>query len=195
MTIIKDGTGSGYNVAVDQTNKIQTRTVSASITEEGTVNGDSFNINSGLITLTSSNASGLLYYKHNEDRPFHIDALAIGIDNLGTNTTQTIITMIRNPTTGTLISTAAAVDMNQNRNFGSSKTLVDSLAYKGAEGHTVTDGDDIAMFFQSAGGRLFATIDFIMTKGDSLAITMDPQVSSGTTTVYCAIIGHMEAEI
>ena len=102
------------------------------------------------------------------------------------------IKIVRNPTAGTLIDGATAVDMNQNRNFGSNNTLADSLAYKGAEGNTVTDGDDIIQFYTGAGSRLFASINLVLTKGSSIAVTIDTNTSSGTTNVYAALVLHLK---
>ena len=98
-------------------------------------------------------------------------------------------------TTGTYyyssVSFSTAVDMNQNRNFGSSNTLASTtLVYKGAEGATVTGGDDVAIFYQNVGTRGYYAIDFEIPKGNSIAVTIDTQTTSGTTNLYVAAIGH-----
>lgn len=190
---IIDGSGSGSRARVDENKQLHTTAITQTETQDAVDKGDAYNINTGTIGLTSTTASGVLYFKNDEDNPFIIDAIAVGIDNLGTQAGACIITVIRNPTTGTLITGATAVDMNQNRNFGSSKTLKSTtLAYKGAEGNTVTDGDDIALFYQNAGTRGYYGIDFELPKGSSLAITIDTQTTSGTTNLYAAIIGHVK---
>ncbi len=79
----------------------------------------------------------------------------------------------------------------QKQDFFSSKTLTADV-YKGAEAATVTGGNEIIQFYQSAGGRLFGTIDLVLTKGDSLAVTIDTNTSSGTTNVYCALVTHLK---
>lgn len=191
---IIDGTGSGNRVQIDENNQIHTFSVTETENAQATANGDSYNINTGDIGLTSTTESGVLYFKNNEsplngESGVSIDAIAIGIDSLGTTSGMSKITVIRNPTEGTLISGASAVDMNQNRNFGSSNTL-SSLAYKGAEGNTVTDGDDIAIFYQSAGSRGYYTINLLLPKGSSVAVKIDTQTSSGTTNIYAALVLH-----
>jgi hypothetical protein len=100
------------------------------------------------------------------------------------------VTLKRNPTGGTLISGATNVDMNQNRNFGSNIALTADV-YKGASGNTVTGGNDIAQFYQTGQGRLFASIGFDLPKGSSIAIEIDPNLSSGSVNVYAAIIGYV----
>lgn len=194
MEQIQDGTGRGYLGKVDPNNQLHTTSIQRTNTQDATRKGNSYNINTGTIGLTSTTESGILYFK-NEEAPvngetsFIIDSIAIGIDNLGTQAGACVITIVRNPTGGTLIDNAVAVDMNENRNFGSSNTL-SSLAYKGVEGDTVTGGSDIVQFYQNAGTRGFYTLDFEIPKGSSLAIKIDTQTTAGTTDVYAAIIGH-----
>jgi len=190
--IIKDGTGNGFSAEVDEDKDLHTKATTETRALDRTHSGKSYNINTGTIALTSSTASGVLYFKNNESSNFIVEAIAVGVGSAGTTTEMSTITLIRNPTTGTLISGASAVSMNQNRNFANPASLSDSLSYKGAEGNTVTDGDAIAQFFQGAGGRLFAGIGFELQKGNSLAITIDTNTSSGTTNVYAALIGYLE---
>jgi hypothetical protein len=117
---IIDGTGTGNRVRVDATNRIETHTILLSEATEAVENGDAYNINTGTIGLTSSNASGVAYLKNNETRDLEIDAIAAGVGSAGTVTDVAEIKLIRNPTS---VSFSTAVDMNQNRNFGSSKTF------------------------------------------------------------------------
>jgi hypothetical protein len=183
-----------YKVGATSRGQIKAFSVSESEAQEATELGDGYNINSGVVGLTSSTESGVLYFKNGESRRFIIEALAVGVGSAGTVTDVSQITMIKNPTGGTLISNATAVDMNENRSFGSSNTLASSLAYKGAEGNTVTGGDDGLLFFQAAGGRLFADIQLELNPGNSVAVKIDTNTSSGTTNVYAAIIGHLKAD-
>lgn len=190
--ILNSGAGKNYSAEVDVTNKLAVRSITESESVESTDLGNAYNINTGTIGLTSSTESAILYYKHNEDQPIIIEALAVGIGSAGTVTDSSVITLIKNPTTGTIISGASAVDMNENRNFSSSNTLLNSLAYKGAEGNTFTDGDDVGIFYQSAGGRLFASINFELRKGNSIGVKIDTNTSSGTTNVYAALVAFLK---
>jgi hypothetical protein len=184
---IKDGTGQGYLAEVSSDNKLRVRSITETAIEHATELGNAYNINTGEITISADSA--ILYFKNNEEEDFFVDAVALGITD-GTQSDIQKVTVIKNPTAGTIISGATDVDMNVNRNFGSSKTLSDSLAYKGASGNTFTDGDDTALFYQSDNGRLFATVGFLLPKGSSVGIELDVNLSSGSVTVYGAIIGH-----
>lgn len=190
--ILNSGTGKNYAAEVDVSNKLATRGIMEPESVEATDLGQSYNINTGTIGLTSSTASAVLYYKHNEDTPFIVEAIAVGIGSAGTVTDSSVITLIKNPTAGTIVSGATAVDMNQNRNFAASNTLLNSLAYKGAEGNTFTDGDDVGIFYQSSGGRLFAPINLELRKGNSIGIKVDTNTSAGTTNIYAALIAFLK---
>lgn len=183
-----------YKVGATARGQIKAFSVSESEAQEATELGDGYNINTGVIGLTSSTESGVLYFKNGESRRFIVEAIAVGVGSAGTVTDVSQITLVKNPTGGTLISNATAVDINANRSFGSSNTVASSLAYKGAEGNTVTGGDDALLFFQPAGGCLIADIQLELNPGNSIAVKIDTNTSSGTTNVYAAVIGHLKAD-
>jgi len=193
--MINDGTGTGNKLKIDSSNRAYTFSVTENVSNNATKLGNSFNVNTGVITLTSANESAIMYFKNNEDVSVHIDAIAVGLgpSTGGTSATIPNITVVRNPTAGTIVSGATAVDFNSNRNFGSSRTLTVD-AYKGAEGNTMTGGNDHILFFQSSGGRLFATIDEELQKGDSIGIKITPQASNTSMDVYAALVLYKGTE-
>ena len=188
MVQINDGTGAGNSAKVDTNKRLHTQAVIETEALHAAEVGDAYNINTGPISLTA--AGTLLYVKNNEDQDLVIEAIAIGF---GTGTVSDIgeITVERNPDSGDLISDASAVAMNQNRNFGSSKTLTADV-FKGKSGGTSTGGDDIILLYQGVSGRLFASIGLVIPKGSSISITCDPKLSSGTIKAYCAIVCHLK---
>jgi hypothetical protein len=192
--VIEGSTKGQVNPAnVDENNRLHVRAVNTPEAMEANIQGDAYNINSGVITLTSATDSAVIYVKNNEDRDLHVSAIAVGLGPSPAATTAEtpVITVIRNPTAGTIVSSAVAVDINSNRNYGSSKTLsVD--AYKGNSGLTLTDGVDHLLFFQPEDGRLFAGIDELLTKGDSIGVKIDPAAGNTSMNCYAAIICHLE---
>lgn len=185
------GSGVKIGMHVDTNEQAHVFALSRTVNQDAVRKGNAYNLNTGTIGLTSTTESGVFYFKNNEppvngESSVILDAFAIGIDNQGTQTGACIITVVRNPTS---VSFSTAVDMNANRNFGSSNTL-SSLAYKGAEGATITGGDDIAIFYQNTGTRGYYTIDMEVPKGSSVAIKIDTQTTAGTTNLYCAAILH-----
>jgi hypothetical protein len=187
---IKDGTGGGYLAEVSSDKKLRTRSISETRVQHATEIGNAYNINTGDIGSLATGESALLYFKNGEALDFSVDAIAVGIKDATGSDIHTV-TVVRDPTAGTLVSGASLVDMNQNRNFGSEHTLSSSLAYKGADTLTLTDGSDIAQFYMNESGRLYASVDFVIPKNKSIGIKLDLNISS-TTTAYVALIGHQE---
>jgi len=190
---IQDATGQGPGAKVGATNRLYTFAIAENFEEFSNKEGDAYNINTGTITLTDAVDTPILYLKNNEDKDLIVTALAIGAGpSTGAATdANAVITVVRNPTAGTIVSGATAVDMNQNRNFGSSKTLT-ADAYKGATGNTMTDGDDIIQLYQSENSRLFATLNIIIPKSKSVGIKFDPAASNTSQDVYAAVICHLD---
>lgn len=189
MPTIIDGTGSAFGARVTKGNRIYADAVSRNADTEAALNGDAYNINTGDIALTGTAASSLIYVKNNETRDLVIDAIALGIGTRSATITDTAtLTLIKNPTGGDIISDATAVDMNENRNFGSNKSLTVD-AFKGKDGGTITGGSSVAQFYQGD-GRLFAAITMVIPKGNSIALKIDLNTSGGAN-VYLALVCHL----
>lgn len=58
-----------------------------------------------------------------------------------------------------------------------------------ASGQTLTGGSDSALFAQNDQGRLFATVDFIVPKGQAVGVRLE-RLGGFSGDVYCALIGH-----
>lgn len=191
---LRDGTGKGYLQKVDGNNRAATRSVNTPENEAATKIGDSYNINTGLIDLTSADETPIIYVKNNESVNLHIKAIVFAAwTSTGGSGTDGVpkLVIVRNPTTGTLIDNANAVDINSNRNFGSSKNLTVD-AYKGATGETFTDGSDHIIVHLGTSGRTFIGIDEVLPKGASIGVKYTPQGSNTSQQVYAAIICHLE---
>lgn len=186
---IKDGTGKGYQLKVGSDNRAQVRAVVEPEVIHNAESGNAYNFNTGLISITGD--ATLMYLKNNSDNQFILTGIALGSFEGITHSDDPYITLVRNPTGGDLISDATAISMNQNRNFGSSKTATVDI-YKGKVGGTITGGNDIAILQSTPGGRSFYTIDFILPKGSSIAVKLTANVSSGSANMYCALIGYFK---
>ena len=186
--------GSNGNVArVNSNLQVNTFSIGRSVSEQSTQEEGSYNINSGLITLTTAGESGILYYKHNESQSFDITSIVVimGPSTGGSASDTTHVRIYKNPTTGTLISGAAAVDINSNRNFSSSESLADSLAFKGATGNTITDGLTHIESLVSPGNRAPFQVSETLSKGNSIAISLEPNDSNTSMKCMVAIVGHL----
>lgn len=190
--IVQDGTGTGKKLKVDGNNRAHIKSVSIDVDKQATDDGRSYNINTGLITLTNATETPVLYLKNNEDAAIHVFALAVGTyTSTGGSPTDITVTVVRNPTSGTIVSNATAVDISSNRNYGSAETL-GADAYKGATGNTMTDGTDHLLLRHSSASRLFATIDEIVPKGASIGVKITPPSGNTSMQCYAALICHLE---
>ena len=187
-----DGTGSGNKAKIGADKRLQVRAITEDEVIHNAELGNAYNINTGLISVTGD--STLVYLKNNADDNYILTSIAIGAFDGLTHTDFPYITLVRNPTGGDLISDATAVDMNENRNFGSSKTA-DVDVYKGKVGGTITGGNDIAILQTNKTGRSFFGIDFLLPKGGSVAVKLTANASSGTANYYCALIGYFKDDL
>ena len=187
---IKSG-NSGQVATVDGNKRLHVEAVSRDDAAEATVKGDSYNLNTGSVTLTSASASAVAYLKNDDTRQFRIDAIIVilGPSTSGVATEGVGVTIVKNPTA---FSTSTAGDINQNRNFGSGKTFT-STFYKGAEAATITGGDNYILSIVSSGARTaLVDLDTSIDPGNSIAISIDPQGSNSNMLVQVAFIGHLE---
>lgn len=177
---IEDGKGRGYIAEVNMDNRLETESLIVDESVFATFNGDAYNINTGNITLTSANASGVLYMKNNGINPIVINT-AIYLLGASTGGSGNMYAKIyKNPTTGTLISGGTDI-LSVNRNFGSAN-LLDATIKKGAEGQTVTDGIvAIESIFTASGRQVVSLGAIIINSGNSIAITFQPP--SGNTSM------------
>jgi hypothetical protein len=188
---IIDGTGTGNVAKVDSRNRLSTLSISETTSESAARDGNSYNINTGTINLTSANESGVLYIKNNGDNDIVLLQIGYLVGNSTGGTGDFNAKVVFNPTGGTVISGATSVDVNVNKNAGSSKTLTVDC-YKGAEGNTITGGNDTYLSLLPSAGRSYVinTGSIHLPKGSSLGITLTPQSSNTSTDVqiFLAVI-------
>lgn len=194
MSMIQDGTGTGNLLKIDSNNQLHSFCVTESEKNAAVEDGQAYNINTGIIALTGSSDSAIMYFKSNEsplngDSDIVVDTIIIGINTISATITESpVLTVIRNPTAGTIVSNATAADMKSNSNFGSANTL-DSLIYKGADGYTLTDGTDHAKVICMTGRTTIPELNIDLPKGQSLGLKLDLNTSGGAN-VYAALVCH-----
>lgn len=190
--VIKNGS-NGNTAFVDSSKRLHTYSVTETASRYASETGDSFNINTGIINLTSDSKSAILYVKNNESRDMIIEGIYYLIGNSTGGTGDVLISVLRNPTAGTIVSGASDVEIKGvNRNFGSSKTLSADM-YKGAEGNTLTDGDKvIETILNQSPQRVFINAgDIILQKGSSIGIEITPASSNTDVDVEAALSVHL----
>ena len=190
--IIQDA-ATGKTARVNSDNTLSVHSIAISEAEHATDLGQSYNINTGTVTLTSAGVSGVLYFKNNEDINVHIDHIIVLLGNTtgGATTDSTTIKVLSNPTTGTVISDETDADMIQNRNIGASSTLAANV-YKGAEAKTFTDGEELVGSLLSPGTRAAFVLDITVPKGKAIGITIEPNDSNTSMKTMVALVCHIE---
>ena len=122
MVTVLDGKGRGFVAEVDSDNRLSTFAVTESELIDRIEAAKGYSISSGRLDLTDTSADGILYFKSDETNDVFINGIHIQIGESAGATDSILAEIIRNPTTGTLISDAN-VQTPVNFNFGSSDTL------------------------------------------------------------------------
>lgn len=187
---IEDSTGKGFSAKVDANNRLHTDALTFGRSELEVELGNGYNINTGVVNLTSANKSAVLYVKNNEDSPLVITNIFYLIGNSTGGSGDMLVTILRNPTTGTIIdSTPTDAEMaGVNRNFGSSKTLSANI-YKGGEAETFTNGSKIIeSILNQAPTRYALNVgDLVIPKGNTIGFDITPAASNTSVDVEVAI--------
>lgn len=188
MEMIEDGQGSGMLAGVTPNHRLKTTGIDLSLTEAATESGDTYNINSAEATLTTTGESALLYLENLEPTNLIITSVVVAIsDYVGTDG-QPMLNVHRNPSAGTIISGAS--DCNeQNRNFGSTKTI-NMNCYQGVEGSTMTGADNtIPVFLPSTASATLIEFDTIVVlpKGSTYGLSWVPPAGMTSVKIIVAV--------
>ena len=188
--IIENGAGDGKKLKINGRNEAAVFAITEDEAQAAAELGNAYTINSGEETFAASTSSGLLYFKNDEEQDVVVEGFSLGFKNSTCTDDLLSVYVIRNPNAGTLVSAATDVDINKNRNFGSSKTLkTTTLAYKStAHNQTLTGGDDVYLLHASKSGRFFERINMELPRGSSIGIRVDS--ASLATTCYAEIVLH-----
>ena len=188
MEQVQDGTGKGYLAKVDSDNRLYTKAIVSTEQEHESANGLAYNINTGIITLTNATKTPVLYLKNNEEFDLIIDTVLYMTGASTGGSGNVLVEIVRNPTAGTIVSGASDVEMNVNRNFGSTRSL-SANAYKGATGNTLTDGVKfIESILSTATQRVAVSVGaVIIPKGSSMAIQITPPTGNTSMATEWAI--------
>lgn len=196
MGTITDGTGKGYQGKIGSDNRFWTDSITRPQSQSASLSGNSFNINTGVINLTSANKSAVLYVKNNGLNDVVIEGIFYLIGNSTGGSGDMLITVLRNPTAGTIISNASDVELKAvNRNFGS-PNIPTIDAYKGAEGNTFTDGDKVieSIFNQSPTRAYIDAGYIILPKGASIGFEITPATGNTSLDVEFALASYLRVE-
>lgn len=185
---IQDGTGSGFEAGVTDSHRLLVDADSHDAILTASVDGKAFRFCAGLITLTSANPSAVLFIQNNEPSNLIVAEIVVRMNaSTGGAGGVGLWEILRNPTTGTIISNASAATVVANANFGSTATI-SATAYKGAEGNTFTNGTQFAIVNGvTVPNRvnLVAAEGIILPRGASIGFRYTPP--AGNTSIVVGI--------
>jgi len=185
--ILDDGTGTGAKAKIDFDNRLHTNSVSRSEVEQAILLGNGYNINTGLVSITNAGVDNAVwYFKNDESSDLIIYEILIILGTSTGGVGDGTLKVFRNPTGGTIISGALAVEANVNRNFASANTL-DVTTFKGDTGSTLTGGDTFGSTNRSGTAVInFSSTPIVLNRGNSIGITWSAATSNTAQSVRIA---------
>ena len=189
---IIDGSGDEYRAKVDSRNRLFSDSISRSQLEYAVLTGNGYNVSTGSMTLTSDGNSAVGYFKYTGSATVIIKEILVILGS-SNGTSNGVITLLKNPTAGTIVDNALPVASASNRDFGSSTSL-EAAAYKGAEGYTFTDGETFAVTSRDNTAQVvaFDAAPIVLRKGNSIGIKYTPP--SGNTSQSIVVAGTIYVE-
>lgn len=187
MNEILDGTGEENRARVDGRNRLFTDSISRSQLEYAILSGDGYNVSTGTMALTTDSESAIGYFKYTGEFTMVINEILVILGASTSGTGLGTITLVKNGTSGTIVSSADPVSAASNRNFSSFNQL-QADAYKGAEGYTLTDGDTFAVTTRDASAQVvaFDAAPIVLRKGNSISVKYTPPSGNTSQTVVVA---------
>jgi len=133
--------GDGQGAKVDK-NRLFVNSVAITAKEDLAEKGEGFIVNTGIIALTSANESAVFFMKNNSEFTLILSNILVDLGLSTGGAGDLLAEVIKNPLTGTIVDNAINVTILQNKNASSPNGFTDTelLAFKGAEGDTITDG-------------------------------------------------------
>lgn len=190
MPAILDGTGAGFRAKVNSLNQLKTSSVSEDAEAFATDLGDAYQIVSGRLTLTTANPSAVLYVQNLDVRNFVLDrvVLVCGTSTGGAGNDWGFQTQ-RNPTGGTIISTANPAGVS-NSNHSSAQTP-NSINYAGdGTALTLTGGTGVTLPIRdSIAARQTFPLGRVLGQGASIGWVVTPP--SGNTSCDVVVVAHL----
>lgn len=187
MGQITGSNNPGNTVEVDSLGRIQARAVSASEQADTAVRGETFNLNTGNVTLTDDTETPLFFIKNDgEDRDLIITRVFFTFLASTAGTGAVNATIVANPTGGSILTDTALEIFNFNVGSGNDLGLDVNI---GATGSTVTGGTvPFRFLFTGDEQRQLISIDSIVVpRGSSVVITLTPPASNTSMVVQAGL--------
>lgn len=180
---IQDGKGTSVKAKVDDTNRLEVRSIAESGQIEGASNGETFAIGTPFLTQTAATENGLLYFSLDEDVDYYATTFSSQARfTTGGTTSNYLIQVYKNIAATSL--TGTWVDFTPlNTNFGSSNTLSGTFKYGSPAGATGFSGTPIFQLGFPINVYNQVQTTLVFPKGIPLLLTVTPPASNTSMPV------------
>ena len=185
-----DSTGKSYGAKVGSDNRVAVESVQKTEQLNAALSGESYQIGSGPISLTSAGESAVIFFKNLEDRDIIISA--INISSTAMTGSSATVFLAKAYLGGTALSAGTAV-VPLNNNFGSSKILLGTTE-AGGEAQTVTNGTASGAFYIPASTFFHSETAWVIPKGVSVALSITPGASNTAMVATVTLEGHLASD-
>ena len=186
-SIIEDGTGTGKKARVDESNRLATISHVESELHVAIDAGDGLLLSTGYVTLTSANASGIVYIVNNDSEDWVISEIRTSIStSTGGATTDVKCEFVKDPTSTTVAGVITPINL-----LSSHILMADISAYYGAEGNTFTGGTAFNQHFhqtKSEATHQQGEIIYSLAAGKSIGVRVTPPASNTSMQVALNIV-------
>lgn len=187
MVMIQGANNPGNRAEVDNFGRIEAHAVSTSEQTDRAVIGETFNLNTGNITLTDALDTPIFFIKNDgEDRDLIVTRLFFTFGASAGGSGVINATVVRGPTGGSIL-TDTALDIF-NFNFGSGNTISVDVNI-GATGSTVTGGSSPFRFLFTGDNQrhLIGFDSIVLPRGASMAITLQPPTGNTSMIIQSGL--------
>jgi hypothetical protein len=188
---IKDGTGKGYLVQINEYNRLLTSTVHVDLrTHISSIHAQSYTINTGSLTLSAPNTwHWVLYFKNTStSRNLHIDRFAFNWNGGSTNFNRPLEVNNVIPLAGTPTANHTAVNPSQGNHLSANIAEMDVYKWDGVGGG-MTDATG-----PSGGERFFSQGHSTVDWGGSIIMRLDDFVGFQVRSTEIGVFG-VELEV
>lgn len=186
---IQDGTGRGYLAKVDSANRLEAYAVSETEFSDQTEKGESFNINTGFVSITVGTETPLLYFLSNEVNNLFLVNWFIGLGlQGGTPTENSLLRVYANPTG---VSGGVALTP-QNRRIGFPRTFDFTVRRQDAGTPLVATLPSTPVLFQTQtpSSRVFGDVSLVLPRAQSVLVTIQAN-GAQTLNAYTGFTGYV----
>ena len=183
------GASNRFVAEVDNTNRLETRTISESEFTDAVLRGDGYVITTGLITLTDDAKSALAIFENREDRDVVITGLRI---NIGPGAqADSVVELDFAVGVDMAMAGGAGVEVGQSNLIVGNTALLDSNSELGQQGAAIVGGNSITTFERS-GLTENVAVFYVFPKGGTMAASVTPPAGNTNIQIGVDVVVYLD---